>query len=181
MNHRLSPLALGLLLNGSVVAGGVESPSAWLGHRVDVTQTAFCRANGCKLEREFTPMGLPDGVGYAYRLPDGWTLETYVQPDGWISNVFLLKDRVRLGTPLTPRERRLAAEFLKLATGRHFTPEAVARCITAGLSAQKRNPDVYGPNFSLSHWATPAGLPYKARCGVAGAGPLGVWAGWMQQ
>ena len=148
---------------------------------MDVTQTAFCRVNSCDLTRQFTPMGWPQGTGYAYRLPGGWSLETYVQPDGRISNVFLLKYPVRLGTSLTVRERRLAAEFLKLATGRNFTPEAVAGCITAGLTSQKRDPDVYGPDSSLSHWTTPAGLPYKARCGVAGAGPLGVWAGWMQQ
>lgn len=182
MKGRLrSVLALGALLSGGTLAGGADPPTSWLGQRVDVTQTAFCKANGCRLERQFTPMGWPEGIGYAYRLPDGWTLEAYVQPGGWVSNVFLLKYGARLGSSLTLRERRLGAEFLKLATGRRFTPQAVADCITAGLATQQRNPDVYGPDRPLSQWATPAGLPYKARCGVAGAGPLGVWAGWRQQ
>lgn len=181
MNRWRSALAFGLFLSGTSLAGGADALTSWLGQRVDVAQTTFCRAQGCKLERQFTPMGWPEATGYAYRLPDGWTLEAHVQPDGWVSNVFLLKYGARLSTSLTLRERQLAAEFLKLATGRRFTPQAVATCVTAGLTAQSRNPDVYGPDQPLSQWATPAGLPYKARCGVAGAGPLGVWAGWMQQ
>lgn len=178
-------LALGVLLSGGAIAGGAERPAAWLGNRVDVGQTAFCRAQSCELvevrENGFNTPGWHDGTKRTYRLRGGERLEVDVRPGGWVSNVFLLKYGARLGSSLTLRERRLAAEFLKLATGRHFTPQSLANCVTAGLTAQRRNPDVYGPDQPLSQWTTPAGLPYKARCGVAGAGPLGVWAGWMQQ
>ncbi|SEI63152.1 hypothetical protein SAMN04488058_101186 [Deinococcus reticulitermitis] len=125
--------------------------------------------------------GWHDGTTRTYRLRSGERLEVNVRPEGWVSNAFLFRPQVPLGKTLTLPERRRAAEFLTMVTGRRFTVQAVANCVTAGLSAQKRNPDVYGPDQPLSQWTTPAGLPYKARCGVAGAGPLGVWAGWMQQ
>ncbi|MBB5233353.1 hypothetical protein [Deinococcus budaensis] len=183
--HGLSALALAVLLSGGAAAGGATPPASWLGQRVDVAQTAFCRAQGCALvevrENSFNTPGWHDGTKRTYRLRGGERLEVDVRPGGWISNVFLLKDGARLGSSLTLRERRLAAEFLTLATGRRFPSQAVAQCVAAGLTAQRRNPDVYGPDQPLSQWSTPAGLPYKARCGVAGAGPLGVWAGWMQQ
>lgn len=173
------------MLGGAALAGGADAPTSWLGQRVDVAQTAFCRAQGCELvevrENGFDTPGWHDGTKRTYRLRGGERLEVDVRPGGWVSNVFLLKYGARLGSSLTLRERRLAAELLKLTTGRPFGPRAVAACIMAGLTAQKRNPDVYGPDQPLSQWTTPAGLPYKARCRVAGAGPLGVWAGWMQQ
>lgn len=178
-------LALGAFLSAGALAGGADAPTSWLGQRVNVAQTAFCRAQGCGLVEvrnngSNTP-GWHDGSHRTYRLAGGEHLEVAVRPEGWISSAFLFKPQVPLGTGLTLRERRLAAEFLTLATGRRFTPQAVAACVAAGLDAQKRNPDVYGPDQPLSQWITPAGLPHKARCGVAGAGPLGVWAGWMQQ
>jgi len=183
--HGLSALALGVFLSGGSLAGGADAPTSWLGQRVDVAQTTFCRAQGCELvevrNNDSNTPGWHDGSHRTYRLAGGEHLEVAVRPEGWISNAFLFKPQAPLGTGLTLRERRLAAEFLKLATGRRFTPQAVASCVTDGLTAQKRNPDVYGPDQPLSRWTTPAGLPYKARCGVAGAGPLGVWAGWRQQ
>jgi hypothetical protein len=181
----LSALALALFLSGAALAGGTGAASAWLGNRVDVAQTAFCRANGCKLvevrRNNDSQEGWHDGTHLTYRLKGGERLEVSVRPGGWISNAFLLRYQAERGSAFTSEERRQAAEFLSVVTGRSFSARAVASCVSAGIKYQSRNVDAYGPDSPLSHWTTPKGLPYKARCGVAGAGPLGVWAGWMQQ
>lgn len=70
-----SVLALGALLSGGTLAGGADAPTSWLGQRVDVAQTAFCRAQGCDLVevRRNTPahMDWSDGELRRYRVADG--------------------------------------------------------------------------------------------------------------
>lgn len=104
-------MALGALLSGGALAGGVATPPSWLGQRVDVAQTAFCRAQGCELvevqQNSSNTPGWHDGTKRTYQLRGGERLEVDVRPGGWISNVFLLKYGARVGTPLTLRERRL--------------------------------------------------------------------------
>lgn len=68
---------------------------------------------------------------------------------------------------------RLAAQFYRTLTGRPFRPQAVGAC----LRQSSARAEVEGDNALCSHWTTPAGLPYKARCN-AGAGMF--WVGWMQ-
>ncbi|CAM3253847.1 DUF2599 domain-containing protein [Deinococcus saxicola] len=156
-----------------------------MGRAVDVLATDFCRSSGYRLlfirQNDFNTMGAHDGQMHRYGVGQGWTLEVDVRPEGWVSNARLLKLPANRGTRLNAQELNLAAGFLGALTGRQFSVGGVKACITAGLAFQNRDPDVYGPPSVLSHWATSAGLPYKARCGVAGAGPLGVWAGWMQE
>ncbi|EYB68279.1 hypothetical protein DEIPH_ctg025orf0139 [Deinococcus phoenicis] len=178
-------LVLGLSLKGAAFAGGANGPTAWLGNRVDVAQTAFCRVNRCRLEsvRQNTEAyeGWHDGTHHIYRLRGGERLEVAVRPGGWISNAFLFfpnPPTLNGRAAITPGGHRLAAEFLSAVTGRWFSAGAVAACDRAGQAALARDPDVYGPPEALSRWTTPAGLPYRARCGVTWQ--LGVWAGWQQ-
>lgn len=177
-------MALALTCSGIGMAGGSQPEVAWLGRAVDVQNTEFCRANGCRLlpvrQNQTNTVGWHDGQQLRYGVGDGWTLAVEVRPEGWISTAFLLKSSAHRGTRLDMQELNRAAHFLSAVTGRRLTPAAVDQRVAAGLLLQKRDPDAYGPLSSLSQWKTPAGLPYKARCGVAGAGPLGVWAGWMQ-
>ncbi|WP_029480437.1 hypothetical protein [Deinococcus marmoris] len=177
-------MALALTCSGVGMAGGRQPEAAWLGRAVDVQNTEFCRANGCRLlparQNQTNTVGWHDGQQLRYGVGQGWTLEVEVRPEGWISNAFLLNSSAHRGTRLDTKELNRAAHFLSAVTGRQFSAGAVRSCISAGLAAQNLDPDIYGPLQQLSQWKTPAGLPYKARCGVAGAGPLGVWAGWMQ-
>ncbi len=174
---------LPLLLLTPAHAGGAAQP-AWIGRAVDVPATPLCRALRCTLQtvRENTPdtLGWHDGQQRTYRTATGWRLEVDVRPGGQVSGARLLRPGVPRGTRLTAAQTREAAAFLSALTGRGFRPQAVQACLTAGLAAQDRDFDAYGPADPLSRWRTPAGWPFRARCGVAGAGPLGVWAGWMQ-
>ncbi|UBV42169.1 hypothetical protein LAJ19_11090 [Deinococcus taeanensis] len=176
-------LALGLLAPGAAAGGGVPEP-AWLDRAGPVGQTGFCRAVGCQLVS--VQVNGPDTVGWGngtrrvYRAGAGWQLELDVRPGGRVSGARLLKPGAARGTRLSPAEQREAALFLQSLTGRRFTAQAVRACMEAGLNAQARDPDVYGPAQPLSRWRTPGGVAFRARCGVAGAGPLGVWAGWQQ-
>ncbi|MDO4263984.1 MAG: hypothetical protein Q4C67_07290 [Deinococcus sp.] len=61
-------------------------------------------------------------------------------------------------------------------TDRRFNAEKIGACERAGVALN--SVDAYGPEKPLSHWTTPGGLPYKARCGINSQ--VGVWAGWMQ-
>ena len=171
------------LLLTAAQAGGAPEP-AWIGRAVDVPATPLCRAMRCTLHtvRENTPdtLGGQDGQQRTYRTATGWQLEVDVRPGGHVSGARLLRPGVPRGTRLTAAQTREAAAFLSALTGRTFRPQAVQDCVTAGLAAQDRDFDAYGPTEPLSRWSTPAGWPFRARCGVAGAGPLGVWAGWMQ-
>lgn len=164
-------------------AGAGAAPSSWLGHQLDPAQTAFCRAKGCTLQNvrqnDFNTMGWHDGTMRRYSLRGGITLEVDVRPAGWMSNARLLFPIVRTKdgwSGMTPNDHRLAAEFLSVITGRRFSAASIAACERAGLALH--DPDAYGPREPLSHWSTPDGLPFRARCGVGGQ--LGVWAGWMQ-
>lgn len=152
---------------------------------MDVPNTDFCHSSGCRLlavrPNDFNTVGWPDGQWHRYRVGQGWTLEMDLRPEGWISNARLLKLSARTGTRLSSQELNQAARFLSAVTGRRFSRQAVGACLDAGLTAQNRDPDVYGSTHPLSQWTTASGLPFKARCGVAGAGPLGVWARWLQE
>ncbi|WP_189069779.1 hypothetical protein [Deinococcus radiotolerans] len=174
---------LPLLLLTPAQAGGAAEP-AWVGRAVDVAATPLCRALGCTLQtvRVNTPdtMGWHDGQQRTYRTATGWRLEVDVHPGGQVSGARLLRPGAPRGTRLSDAQTREAAAFLSALTGRGFRAQAVRNCVTAGLAAQDRDPDAYGPTDPLSRWSTPAGWPFRARCGVAGAGLLGVWAGWRQ-
>ncbi|GHG07867.1 hypothetical protein GCM10017783_20590 [Deinococcus piscis] len=172
---------LALVTLGSAAAGA--APASWLGQKVDPAGTAFCRTHGCTLVEvrrngEGT-MGWHDGTRRSYRLKDGSRVEVDVRPQGWISNAFLFTG----GQPqpggmsvMNPAHYPLAAEFLSAVTGRRFSAEKIAAYQRAG--AALNNPEAYGPTAPLSHWTTPGGLPYKARCGINSQ--VGVWAGWRQ-
>ncbi|WP_155298926.1 hypothetical protein [Deinococcus kurensis] len=174
---------LPLLLLTSAQAGGAAEP-AWIGRAVEIPATPLCQALRCTLQtvRVNTPdtMGWHDGQQRTYRTATGWRLEVDVRPGGQVSGARLLRPGAPRGTRLTDAQTREAAAFLSALTGRAFRPQAVRACFTAGLAAQARDFDAYGPADPLSDWSTPGGWTFRARCGVAGAGPLGVWAGWMQ-
>lgn len=165
------------LLPSAQAIGGSAAPTSWLGHKIDPAQTPFCQEQGCTLievrSNDSNRMGWHDGTMRAYQLRDGSQLEVDVRPEGWISNARLQFKRSRM----TAQDHRTAATFLTAVTGRTFRAGAIASCEQAGLALN--NPDAYGPEQPLSHWKTPNGLPYKARCGVGSQ--VGVWAGWMQQ
>ncbi|MCP2015767.1 hypothetical protein L1280_002943 [Deinococcus sp. HSC-46F16] len=191
MKGRLrSVLALGALLGGGALAGGVATPPSWLGQRVDVAQTAFCRAWGCELvevrENARDVVGAFDGTLRRYRLRDGWTLDVGVRPAGWVSTARLYLPagpgpivNTELNT-LSPQGHRLAAEFLTVLTGRRFSPDAVAACEDQELAEYSRDPVRFrsASGRLLSRWTTPAGWPYRAWC--TAVNEPGVRAGWRQ-
>lgn len=160
------------------------APTSWLGQKVDPAGTTFCRTYGCKLveviQNGESTLGWHDGTQRSYRLRGGSRMEVEVRLQGWISNARLLTEPQpqKNGTfAMHPAHYPLAAEFLSAVTGRRFSAEKIAACERAGVALN--SVDAYGPTAPLSHWTTPGGLPYKARCGINSQ--VGVWAGWMQQ
>ncbi len=124
-------------------------------------------------------MGWHDGTQRTYRLGDGSQMQVEVRPQGWISTARLLtkgQPQKNGTTAMNPAHYPLAAEFLSAVTGRRFSAEKIAACEQAGVALN--DPEVYGPAAPLSHWTTPGGLPYRARCGINSQ--VGVWAGWQQ-
>ena len=164
-------------------ASAQTAPSSWLGQKVDPASTPFCRTYGCKLvevrHNDDGTMGWHDGTQRTYRLKDGSRVQVEVRPQGWISTARLhaKPQPQKNGTfAMNPAQYPLAAKFLSAVTGRRFSAEKVGACERAGVALN--SVDAYGPTEPLSHWATPGGLPYKARCGINSQ--VGVWAGWQQ-
>lgn len=167
-----------------------DAPVSWLGQRVDVAQTAFCRAQGCELvevrENARDVVGAFDGTLRRYRLRNGWTMDVGVRPAGWVSNARLYlaaQPGPIVSTelnPLSSQGHRVAAEFLTALTGRRFSPNAVAVCERQELAEYSRDPVRFRstPGRLLSRWTTPAGLPYRAWC--TAVNEPGVRAGWQQ-
>lgn len=183
MSGRTRGLLALLAVSGAALAGGGSgSQAAWLGREVAVAGSPFCVRHGCGAvmvrRNDERSMGWQDGEQHSYPLRDGRVLVLDLRPAGtppgqghWISNA-------RLELPgqatLTDNDFRLAANFYSSLTGRRFSVQGVAAC----RRAADRFPDPEGAYILLSRWRTPAGLPYRARCGL---GQLAFWVGYRQQ
>lgn len=188
--NMFGPLSLLLAFRLVLAGGSALSPEpAWLGREVRIQATSFCFEHGCiqTAVRRNTEsnMGWQDGQQLTYRLRGGAELNLDVRvantPPGrgrWVSNARLSLPNARKQT--SAADLRLAADFYGALTGRRFTPAAVADC----RRRAEADPDIETGNMLLSNGRTPAGLPYRARCGKARnhtkAWPL-FWVGWMQQ
>lgn len=83
--------------------------------------------------------------------------------------------RLLFGSPkLTAARLTQARTFLETLSGRQFSKAGLSACFVA---ARQQNPE--GQSAILSRWTTPAGYPYKVRCGAGSW--AGVWLGYQQQ
>ena len=190
MNWKSINLLIVFSLSAALAGGGIQpvSETAWLGREVQVQSTGFCRRYGCVQtnvrNNSENMMGWHDGQQVTYRLGNGTVLDLDVRPSGmlpgqgrWISNA-------RLGLPALKKTSRtfdvqMAVDFYTSLTGRNFSKQAVGYCRFSPVTASDGRRVVSDEiNLLLSNWITPAGLPYRARCGQNNAG---FWVGYSQQ